>query len=102
MDEDCEWWMKHLPVFIGALWKHFSQGLPSKEASLSKDEEGKHLKTKRAEISLPIAFRFCFKFTPSLYNSASVNCNEISVIWKESPLNELQHPLNETKNALNQ
>ena len=82
MDEDCEWGMKHLPVFIGTLWKHFSQWLPSKEASLSKDEEGKHSKTKHAEKSLP--FRVCFKFTPSLYNSASVNCNEISVNWNEA------------------
>ena len=70
---------------------------------MSKDEEGKHSKTKRAEKSLFLAFRFCFKFTPNLYNSASVNCNEISVNWNEpSALNELQHPLNETKNALNQ
>ena len=84
VDEDCEWWMKDLPIFIGALWKHFSQGLPSEEASLSKDEEGKYSKMKRTEKSLPIAYRFCFKFTPSLYNSASVNCNEISVNWNET------------------
>ena len=70
---------------------------------MSKDEEGKHSKTKRAEKILFSVFSYCFRFTPNLCNSASVNFNEIyPLIVMKRPLNELQHPLNETKNALNQ
>ena len=61
-------------------------GYRQKRRPLSKDEGGKHSKTKRAEKSLFLAFRFCFKFTRNLYNSASVNCNEISVNWNETPV----------------
>ena len=102
MDEDCEWWMKHLAVFIGALWKHFSQGLPSKETSLSKDKEGKHSKTKRAEKSLPIAFRFASNLLQTCTIALPLTAMKYPLIGMKRPLNELQHPLNETKNALNQ
>ena len=42
MQEDCEWWMKHLPVFLGALWKHLATWLPSKRGPLSRDDIYNH------------------------------------------------------------
>ena len=66
MQEYCEWWMKHLPVFLGALCKHFRHGLLSKEVSVKegKDKEGKHSKTKYAEKGLFLGRRkvalYCF------------------------------------------
>lgn len=56
-------------------------GYRLKRHPLSKDEGGKHSKMKCAEKSLPMAFRFCLKFTPNLCNSASVNWNETSIKW---------------------
>ena len=65
-----------------------------KRCPLSKDEEGKNSKTKRAEKSLPTAFRFCFK----LLQTCAI---ALPLISMKRPINELQHSLNETKHVLN-
>ena len=71
---------------------------------MSKDEEGKHSKMKRAEKSLVLALNS--DFASNLLQTCTIALPLITMkyplIGMKRPLNELQHPLNETKNVLNQ
>ena len=99
--EDCERRMKlHYLSFLAPCGCTQTMGYRLKRYPLSKDEKGKHSKTKHAEKSLSL------DFASNLLQTCAIPLPLIAMkcplIGMKCLLNELQHPLNETKNALNQ